>query len=113
MHINGFFLDDFEFVSDDGHTKTFTHNKTKVLFVKQWLDLVPNESIEFLDAGSERMYYDLNPNIMLKTIIDNKYVELPLVEYSLDEAKKLYSQIDKSKCAIIITGVSVLFKEDE
>ena len=113
MEIEGFFFKDFKFISDDGHTKTFTHKKTKVLFVKQWLDLVPLESIEFLDGGSEKMYYDLKPNILVKTILNGKYIELPLVEYTVEGANQLYNLMDLGKCATILTGMSILIKDDE
>lgn len=112
MNVEGFFINDFDFIHDDGHTKTFTHKDFKVLFVKQWLDLVPNDSIENLDGGSERMYYDLSPYILVKTIIDNEYIEIPLVEYSLEGSKELYDKITKTECAIILTGMHVLLDKN-
>lgn len=110
MNVEGFFLDDFKLINDDGHTKTFMHKKSKILFVKQWLDLVPNESIDVLDEATERMYYELNPNILIKTIINKNYIEMPLVEYSLLRAKQLYNMLDIPKCATILTGMTVLIE---
>jgi hypothetical protein len=113
MNVDGFNVKHFKFICDDGHTKTFTHKKSKILFVKQWLDLVPNESIELLDSDSEQMYYDLNPNILIKTIIGSEYLEVPLVEYTLEGSKKLYGQINEVKCAIILTAMKVLMTDNE
>ena len=110
MNVEGFFLDDFKFINDDGHTKTFMYKKSKILFVKQWLDLVPIESIDVLDEPTERMYYELNPNILIKTIINENYIEIPLVEYSLLRAKQLYNMLNIPKCATILTGITVLIE---